>query len=123
MRIPRVRFTIRGMMIAVAVVAVAVWCERTCRQWGVYQSRFEFYSAAEHFYRPRPLPPRDSRYTQCCGGGGLLPSGEGMCQLRLTHSVAEDMRFADYLAVLKSKYGKAMSCPWLPVEPDPPEPE
>jgi hypothetical protein len=32
------------------------------------------------------------------------------------------MRRADYLTALASKYQHAARFPWLPVEPDPPEP-
>jgi hypothetical protein len=47
MRLPRVRFTVRQMMVAVAVVAVVTGATVIVRRHRVYRVRSEFYAQEE----------------------------------------------------------------------------
>jgi hypothetical protein len=90
MRMRRLRFTVRGMMIAVAIVGLAVGClaERRARFTRIYN--------------------RHSRY--------LLGKGSGWY-------TARSYRIIDWNVDMYEKYERAVRYPWLPVAPDPPEPE
>jgi hypothetical protein len=131
-RFPRVRFTVRRLMVAVAVVATILWSVHTIHRWRLYRERLRYYILAENLYRPRPSAPERMAASQEAQGlvcyfrveqaAGRLPVG--VCRLRFgLGTEAEIRRFADHLAVLKRKYELAAYYPWLPVAPDPPEPE
>jgi hypothetical protein len=91
MRWPRVRFTVRRMMVAIAVVAIYLgwsrWMERRSERfralWVEHVNKIGVISS------PRPSPHEVQGYYHL-----------KMCE----------------------KYRAAMNRPWLPVEPDPPEP-
>ncbi len=91
MPLPRVRFTVRRMMVAVAVVAIGVVGyvnvekDRTRRVW----------IAAEHAYEAELL---------------AKSAGSSPAKFRWHEAMA-------------AKYLRAARYPFLPVAPDPPEPE
>lgn len=90
MRLPRVRFTMRLMMIVVAILANVLgllgWLDRRARQ---FRDRRDFHrarwSAIDEGFEVEAAP-------------------------------------AAYHRAMAEKYRRAAECPWLPVEPDPPEP-
>jgi hypothetical protein len=88
MRPPRVRFTMRRMMVAVAVLAVLIAVARYRALSKVYWKRL-----TEH-----------SLLTLMCEADG-------------------DTSAAARHDALSHKYWYAWKYPWLPVAPDPPEPE
>jgi hypothetical protein len=95
MRSPRVRFTVRGLMVAVAAAAILIGAETMRRR----SERFR--GMAERF--------------------GLL---ERACRLFYWGpDTPVDNPKAFYYADLRRKYERAARRPWLPVAPDPPEPE
>jgi hypothetical protein len=94
MRMPRVRFTVRGMMVAVAVVAVTIGAER----------RSSAFRAAAHYHA-----------TQV--GCGLCPYDKGDPELEGW------LRRRGYHVRMRQKYRLAMWLPVLPVAPDPPAPK
>ena len=103
MRFPRVRFTVRWMMVAVAVVgiglpALAAWARR--------DERFLNSSlrALDHTLRAIGYRTGDS-------GGSTGPRME------------INLRRAAYHDALARKYEWASRYPWILVWPDPPEPE
>jgi hypothetical protein len=92
MRLPRVRFTVRRMMIAVAVVGVALgMCLWMVRRSKIFRERSNDHGRTWAAMMERGMEP----------GNGL----------------------ADYHRRLSEKYDRAALIPWLPVAPDPPEPE
>ena len=96
MRMPRVWFTVRGMMLAVAVVGLGLWiAERHIR----FIRLRDFY--ADQQMRQIIMTP---------------PAPPGVRSMHLD----EKSRWCHELSV---NYADAASYPWLPVAPDPPEPE
>ncbi len=106
-RLPRVRFTVRRLMVAVALAAVAIggvaWVARVERLASEYRRQYARHSAEVQRYG------EEASKALGLGGG------------RERHVRAS--RLAAYHARLESKYGRAAHNPWLPVEPDPPPPE
>ena len=99
MRLPRVKFTIRSLIILVFLIAMAFGGTRwmmemnSLAKW--YRSRAVSYWVSEHLYSdPRYGPPID----------------------------LERDKLVRHIARLRQKYEYAADHPWLPVEPDPPEP-
>ena len=97
MKLPRVRFTVRRMMIAVMITAVLIWAERLRRLSKGYEERaeslgWEVFGASEY----SPHGPEDA---------------------------AHQRALVNHYRMLEDKYNRASKRPWLPVEPDPPEPK
>jgi hypothetical protein len=92
MRLPCVRFTVRRLMVAVAVVAVA--------------------AGGLHLWELRVLYLRTALLHEVLSS--LFQEG---------HACAgRDPGRSAHHQVLRIKYERAARRPWLPVEPDPPEP-
>jgi hypothetical protein len=94
MRLPRVRFTVRRLMASVAIVAFILWAERLLRL-------------------PREYRDRAGYYSQC----------EFDASGRLAPGNPRDRAVVDHYHSLHEKYERAARYPWLPIAPDPPEPE
>lgn len=137
MRTPRVRFTVWGMMVAVAIACVplatigrshhlAAEGRRHRAEASSLASRIESLAFDEGISRPRAgsrvltcgpprHPPRErgspeeERDVELAFGPGSV-----------THRLYRRWRYHDSLA---EKYKEAARSPWLPVAPDPPEPE
>jgi hypothetical protein len=94
MRLPRVRFTVRRLMIAVAIVGLmlglTLWMKRRSAE---FQKKARFYDGMfiTMFWQDHSPPPG------------------------LAHNL--------WVGEMATKYRYAASYPWWPVEPDPPEPE
>jgi hypothetical protein len=115
MRLPRMRFTVRRLMIAVAFLALFlggwVWMERKSARfsdlanWHHSQITCIFDGCmgadGEFVYEATSLPQRD---------------GDPPVSLR-------QQRIDTWHRQISMKYWAAARRPWLPVEPDPPEPE
>jgi hypothetical protein len=113
MRMPRFRFTVRRMMVAVAIVGFLLGA---AAMWRIAASRgaSAAYHAREAEFSRRSLKDyRDGRVTL----RGTLTDREAA---RIARRLE---RIAPYHDVLARKYERAARYPWLPVEPDPPEPE
>jgi hypothetical protein len=98
MRLPRVRFTVRRMMVAAAIVGALIagvkWCARMARLSRGYAVKADFFESAA---RPRtPLPS--------------LGMGQEECD-----------RTRRKMGGLVLEYRRLSLAPWL--APDPPEPE
>jgi hypothetical protein len=91
MRLPRVRFTVRRLMVIVAIVGMAIGLSR----WLWLRSLAFDRLAGFHSIRSNYGNPLDANV-----------------QMKLTYHNA-----------LWNKYRRAARHPWLPIEPDPPEPE
>ncbi len=99
MRMPRLRFTVPGLMILVAVVGIGLRV--------VYLRRYDSDEAAIY----RRLAGNwhvsiNALYSENRGAG-------------MARHVAE---MTEYYEVLALKYERAALYPWLPFQPDPPEP-
>jgi hypothetical protein len=110
MRLPRVRLTIWGMMIIVAVAGFLVWSIELRRL------------AASHHLRALGYERRMHQ----------LQRSRLLAATRLGDDKAENpsnafdramSRRIHHLQSLMEKYERAARYPWLPVEPDPTEPE
>jgi hypothetical protein len=100
MRLPSVRFTIRLMMVAVAVVALVMAAERLAKRRAYLLRRAEVDADRARDW---------ANYTSC-----LRPEYD-------KPGMYEKMR--DYWLANARKYRLAADRPWLPVEPDAPQPE
>jgi hypothetical protein len=131
MRLPRVRFTVRRLMIAVAIVGVllaagleARWMHRKYRE---YATRASLHSYCERLYSEwassdiKKEADRRSKFEK----NGQAGFDDWVLHLADYYGrrAAKETLWANYHARMKSKYEVAMRRPWLPVEPDPPEPE
>ena len=105
MRLSRVRFTVRRLMIVAALAALVMWGGRALQE---RRGRFE----------------RRSREEEMAALGEIMK-----CVYRVSpgttvpQSLFKDFPKVRYHEVLVEKYRFAALHPWLPVEPDPPEPE
>jgi hypothetical protein len=102
MPIPRVRFTVRRIMAAVAAVALIAGGLRMRGLSVAYRELADSNTTNEEFYR-------------------VALSG----RFKLGHPSYE-RTFRDrlvYHQLMRKKYDRAARYPWLPVWPDPPEPE
>jgi hypothetical protein len=114
-KLPRVRFTVRRMMVAVAVVALLIY--------GGMVRRHRLSLAALCEVADRGVRHTGASYrledgietlrTVKTGGGRALTPAE----------VASRSRRAAYWVALGRKYERAALIPWLPISSDPPEPE
>jgi hypothetical protein len=119
MRLPRVRFTVRRVMVATAVQAISlfsgIWLTRMGRLAGIYEQRAVYHAQQErairqaiedqwaHIQRIARYPEKDPLYLHLQQLQDKNPS-------------------ADYHAAMSDKYELASRRPWQPVTPDPPPP-
>jgi hypothetical protein len=116
MRLPRLRFTVRRLLVAVAVIA-ALWCAERMRQQRATQQRSEYYQASAALYRMFGRQFREAYATRSANVFAIQhgPTFAATPALRL--------KWARHYESLASKYEDAVSHPWEPVPPDPPPPE
>jgi hypothetical protein len=100
MRIPRVQFTVRQMMIAVAVVALVAGADRLARRRAYFLMRAEVEA--------------DRAYDYATGHACLKEEYDKPGMYPKLHA---------HYAALAQKYRLAAARPYLPVAPDPPMPE
>lgn len=119
MRLPRVLYTVRGTMVAVASVAILVWIVIMIARRAEFLRRAEYHSTklmVIDFQGSEVQPPHYE----------LNASGTQMILI----TPVRDPASADpnlgakrqRHAILRSRYEHAARQPWLPVAPDPPEP-
>ena len=99
MRLPRVRFTVRGLMVAVAAVGLVLGVYATCR------SRSARFHALMISHESRAMELLDE-----------APPGADAAVRRRFHTRL------DWHETMYAKYERAARHPWLTVAPDPPEP-
>jgi hypothetical protein len=102
MKLPRMRFTVRRLMIAVAVV-------------GLVYGAFTMWMRSQRFSEKAANHARIEVWYQALVEGlspSLTPTEE---KIRSCREIAARSRS------LRQKYELAARCPWLSVEPDPPE--
>jgi hypothetical protein len=110
MRRPRVRFTVRRMMVAVAIMAVFFGAAD-----GLRRRRESFGQQAKRFARKA-----SDEYNASMSVGRHATFGPSPLEMRISQA---HYQLADHYSALKEKYERAASAPWLPVEPDPAAPD
>jgi hypothetical protein len=116
MRLPRIRFTIKWMMIAVACMAFLTVGGQTVWRWLDYRGQYRQYAEFERISREQSLHPQ-------VGVCALMEYDEDTLRSLGAASARYSRQLADHYLQLSEKYALAMSRPWLPVTPDPPTPE
>ena len=130
MRSPRVRFTVRWIMAAVAVVAVLLFAVVQLdrfRKLGVSYRRRAAELKSEEAYTRRNIQRTEVVIANI---RARLDVADGKGEHRLC-SLLDEQRdqmaryaeYAHYLAELRSKYEKAAVSPWFRVAPDPLPPQ
>jgi hypothetical protein len=109
MKLPRPRFTLRRLMVAVAVAACLLGLEATRRRWDDASTGYRLLAEA-YLQKARDASEKATRIAIA------LRSDEAP-------EIAREQRLADRWGALMRKYSRAADRPWLPVEPDPPGPE
>ena len=128
------RFTLRSLMIAIAVVAIAI----AGTLWGLkmrglskgYARVVQVHKQSETFYRQMEASSRDIaescdeirrlRRDPATPFFDELHEREKNLSTRLWKSVATYASQANRYAAMKRKYERAARYPWLTVDPDPP---
>jgi hypothetical protein len=126
-------------MIAVAIVAVAIGAEMTRRRSVSYREKANRYTSYEATWRDdgerldrsaaeRKKHLRELEAYAMSGGGEFRESWKPLIDsatrsATLASGQAENSyRRSAYWGALRAKYERAARRPWLPVEPDPPQP-
>jgi hypothetical protein len=106
MKPPRVGFTVRRLMLSVVAVAVLFAGEATRRRWESLASAYR------------------RKAGECEHVAVMAEHGSGLgAALGNDSEKKKHKRIADHYVALARKYERAATHPWLPVAPDPPEPE
>jgi hypothetical protein len=138
MRLPRLRFTLRSMMIAVAIVAVACWGEMIRRRWVAYRQKAAYYAGqqgldklyAAAFYESIAETEQNREFAQEQTKSSIynrevwagLVRQETQMIIDGSETAEYFQQRAAYFGDLRKKYDRAATHPWLSVEPDPPPP-
>jgi hypothetical protein len=123
MRLLRVRFTVRWMMIATAIVGVASggWTN-FWRYWELSQKyRLKADSAASGAHAHLAMA---SSWDSLAARKKVDPASNKFSLKLMQDQAAMNRKWYEYERAQVIKYERAACYPWLPVEPDhPPEPE
>ncbi len=110
---PRLRFTVRWMMVVVAVVAIGLWVAlETMRLLQVSRDR------AAEAYRWADLAKWTGRQAD---GRQSAMDALGIREGAAVEDTSLMRRQASWMADKARKYDRAAHHPWLPVAPEPPE--
>jgi hypothetical protein len=121
MRLTRVRFTVRRIMIAVAVAAVGLSVLLTCRRHAEYRRWFDVCNHDSKFIR-KTIWLNEQRVEVLTRRGVRDPHAAAEAAA-ITEDLRKVRRTAEHLEQLRQKYESAMWRPWSLLEPDPPPPE
>ena len=102
MRVPRVRFTVRRMMVAVAIVAIIMGAVDLWQNSVSYRSKIAHHAQME----------RSSVFV--IGGDDTPAAHEELARV--------SRAWTEHHATLRRKYERAAARPWKYVPPDPPDP-
>lgn len=135
------RFTVRRMMVAVAILGVAIWgaqqlaalvywradaLERALR-YGVRESEFRASAAAQariaEGARQKARLIRESARPSARDSVDALAAKDEEEARVYDEFSAESKDMEDYFGALRRKHERSARYPWLAVEPDPPRPK
>lgn len=126
MRLPRVRFTVRAMLIAVASIALLMGGLRLLWLRSVYRNAAFAHAAYENLARTMQRivenEGNDERELYIAFGMKVEPESEAVRAKRAADA-SVNQKTAEYHAALKLKYERAACRPWVTLAPDPPPPE
>jgi hypothetical protein len=120
MRLPRVRFTIKRMLLAIAVLALLMFGVRMAWLSTVYRRAAARHRNREAVLREIVRLMRDNEEKANEIFGRTLTPEEKAQQTSRNQS---DDAGIEYYSQMRRKYDRAAARPWLAVEPDPPWPE
>ncbi len=112
MKLPRVRFTVRRMMVAVVIASLLFGIVAgLLRRRAAFQLLAEKYDrkASREYFDGQIIVPPSSKFE---------PATPAEIRRQEIH-----YKLGEYYLGLMSKYKRAANRPWLPVAPDPPEAE
>jgi hypothetical protein len=119
MRLPRARFTIRWIMVAVAIVAILLTAEKTRRVW-----RERSLKAAEYATEAKSWSDDAANVERMMVKPRSRSDAASRQRLAELEEVARNYRNHERSnRELASKYARAAARPWLPIERDPLEPK
>jgi hypothetical protein len=110
---PRLRFTIRRMMVAVAIMSVASAAAILFWRHLVLSERADYHEMMERVQAERVRGLEEL----------ALAASTSEVADRVRADATIEAKIRDRHARLKGKYRHLARHPWLPVAPDPPEPE
>jgi hypothetical protein len=126
MRLRRMRFTMRRMLIAVASMALLMGGLRLVCLRSVYREAALAHTAYENLARTlqevAENEGKNERELQIAFGVEVEPESEAV-KARRAADARVNRKTAEYHAALKQKYERAASRPWVLLPPDPPPPE
>lgn len=105
------RLTIRRLMLAIAVFAVAMFIGQSYHRSGEYRREAKFYAG---------VAKRGQILAELVEAGEVRLEGYTAEESR--RAVIQARRLADHARRMESKYEFAVYLPWLPMAPDPPRP-
>ena len=115
MRLPRVRFTVRRMMVAVAVFGLLFGAGVTRQRWAYNRSMVNYHANEER------------RMRLLLSGGWITETDEAGTRkkLRVGRNIEREpvQQRLMYHILMGDRYQRAARRPWLAVAPDPPEPK
>jgi hypothetical protein len=117
--VPRVRFTIKRMMVAVAILGLIMGGSRMAWLSIRYRRAAQYYATLERFFRQVQRLAQENVKSQdelalLVGSSPLLEN-----KLARTAAAVTFQHTGDYYAALRRKYERAAFCPWFPVGEDP----
>jgi hypothetical protein len=126
MRLPRVQFTMRGILIAVACIGLVMGGLRLIWLRSVYRKVALAHAAYEKLARTLQTlvenEDQDERKLEIAFGIKVQSESEAVKAKRAADA-GVNQKTAEYHAAMKHKYEQAASSPWIPITPDPPRPE
>jgi hypothetical protein len=126
MRLRRMRFTMRRMLIAVASMALLlgglrlVWLRSVYREAALARAAYE--NLARTLQEMVENEGKNERELQIAFGVEVEPESEAV-KARRAADARVNRKTAEYHAALKGKYERAASRPWVLLPPDPRPPE
>jgi hypothetical protein len=113
MKLPRMRFAVWQMMVAVALVACVLWIERSARRRAEYAKWADYH---EGMLDTLALIRREGYYPYC---GLYLPA---IPERYDAETAPFHAKCVAYHSSMMKKYRNAARLPWFAVAPDPPPP-
>jgi hypothetical protein len=126
MRVPRVPFTVRWIMAAVAVVAFALGARAQLARWHQLARYYEIGAGrlrrSVATFRSIGDMSHEQWIAYCRAPVDARSQPPTRRALPYEEETAAARRHADYLGLKRKKYQRAAAQPWWPLEPDPPPP-
>jgi hypothetical protein len=108
MHMPRMQFSVRSTMVAVAIVALCIWVNLEVEARRIYYDWL-----VQHYYYERMVAIDVAN----SGPGGAIR------EERIKADAVRRAKASAYYTALIQKYEHAARYPWLPVTRDPPKPK